>query len=340
GRHALPAAGLVAIHPRPRAVHLRAGERPPRELPAQAGQAGLRRIDYRRREVGGRRRRHGKGRPLRRGGADRGAERPGVDLVPAAPAARRLQPRRAARRHDGDGRPRLAGRGREASRGARRQAVLRGSRLAAQMTVVTMVKWVLLCGLCGQIGLAATAAAAPPVRTMYTDVLLRERAVRDAMAADDASAALLDDVRAVVASYEAVIRQYPLSGYSDNALWQAGRLALDAFTQFGQPKDRDTGVRLLRRLVTSYQASRLVPQVSAELARVESPSPAAAAKIATIQQIRRTILPDAVRITIELDGEVQFRDQRIADPSRVFVDLSGTRAAPGLVDRTLRFEND
>jgi N-acetylmuramoyl-L-alanine amidase len=52
------------------------------------------------------------------------------------------------------------------------------------------------------------------------------------------------------------------------------------------------------------------------------------------------VLPDAVRITIELDGEVPFHDERIADPARVFVDLSGTRAAAPLVDQTLRFNAD
>jgi N-acetylmuramoyl-L-alanine amidase len=66
----------------------------------------------------------------------------------------------------------------------------------------------------------------------------------------------------------------------------------------------------------------------------------AAPPLATIKAIRRTVLPDAVRITIELDGEVPFRDQRISDPSRVFVDLPGTRAAPRLLDHTLRFETD
>jgi N-acetylmuramoyl-L-alanine amidase len=74
------------------------------------------------------------------------------------------------------------------------------------------------------------------------------------------------------------------------------------------------------------------------LARAQSPAPAM--PLATIKKIRRTVLPDGVRITIELDGEVAFRDQRISDPSRVFVDLAGTRAAPRLLDRTLRFEND
>jgi len=62
--------------------------------------------------------------------------------------------------------------------------------------------------------------------------------------------------------------------------------------------------------------------------------------LAVIKDIRRTVLPDAVRITIELDGEVPFRDEWIADPSRVFVDLAGTRAAQKLFDQTIRFESD
>jgi N-acetylmuramoyl-L-alanine amidase len=213
---------------------------------------------------------------------------------------------------------------------------------------------IFLCGLCALCVLySSTAFALPPVRTMYTEALAREQAVRDALAAGDAAPALLADVRAVVASFEAVTRHYPASPYSDNALWQAGLLALDAFMQFGQQMDRDTGVRILRRLAEAYPTSRLVKQVPAELARVESPATpplvlslskdergTPAPPLATIKAIRRTVLPDAVRITIELDGEVPFRDQRISDPSRVFVDLPGTRAAPRLLDHTLRFEND
>jgi len=58
--------------------------------------------------------------------------------------------------------------------------------------------------------------------------------------------------------------------------------------------------------------------------------------VATIKAIRRTVLPDAVRITIETDREVSFRDDRLAHPARVFVDLKPTRPAPSLDDRTLR----
>jgi len=202
---------------------------------------------------------------------------------------------------------------------------------------------------------AGAAEALPPAKTMYTDALAREQTLRAALSAPDASPGVLEEVRAEIAAYEAIVRGYPASGYSDNALWQAGCLALDAFARFGQTIDRDAGIRLLRRLAAGYPASSLVAQVPAQLARVNArdaaaprPQPAkpaaersparAPGSLVTIRDIHRTDLPDAVRITIELDGEVPFHDERIADPPRVFVDLPGTRPAPAFVDRTLRFE--
>lgn len=79
--------------------------------------------------------------------------------------------------------------------------------------------------------------------------------------------------------------------------------------------------------------------VRAQTARTTPPRPPAA-PVAVITAIRRVVLPDAVRITIETDREVSFRDQRLANPPRVFVDLSPTRPAPSLDDRTLRFDGD
>src|SRR3954467_6196407 len=61
---------------------------------------------------------------------------------------------------------------------------------------------------------------------------------------------------------------------------------------------------------------------------------------ATIRDVRREILDDVVRITIELDAEVPFHDERIDNPARVFVDLRTTRAAPPFTDKTLRFDGD
>jgi N-acetylmuramoyl-L-alanine amidase len=213
--------------------------------------------------------------------------------------------------------------------------------------------------------LTRVALAAPPVRTMYADAMAREQKIRSAIAAPDAGPDALAGARACVAAYEAIVRQYPASGYSDNALWQAARLSLDAFTRFGQPRDKDAGVRLLRRLAAAYPTSRLARQVPAQLAAagVEAsvPAPAALAApaspssgsrpptvvktataqaLATITAIRRSVMTDTVRVIVELDAEVTFHEERISDPARVFLDLPGTRAAAPLVDQTMRFEGD
>jgi N-acetylmuramoyl-L-alanine amidase len=213
-----------------------------------------------------------------------------------------------------------------------------------------------LCALAVLLG-PSTRAAAPPVAAMYVDAVAREKAVRVALANPNA-ALKIEEVRAVVRAYEAIVAQYPASGYSDNALWQAGHLALDTFWRFGQAQDKEACVRLLQKLVVSYPTSKLAKQVPAELRQAAdaAPRPAPAAtssaeprvvaprpaqtSIATIREIRRIVLSDAVRVSIELDAEVPFHDERIPDPSRVFVDLPGTRPAPALLDRTFRFESD
>jgi N-acetylmuramoyl-L-alanine amidase len=194
---------------------------------------------------------------------------------------------------------------------------------------------------------AGQASAAAPARTLYADALVREQAVRTDLVGDQANAATLKDARAVVAAYEAIVRLYPASGYSDNALWQAGRLALDLFARFGQPQDKNSGVRLLHALETQYPTSKLAKGVGAELARPlawptlrAEQAPPLRVPVATIKNITRTVLPDTVRVTIELDAEVPFHEERLTDPVRVFVDLPSTRAAPALLDQTLRFEGD
>jgi len=222
-------------------------------------------------------------------------------------------------------------------------------------------------------------AATPTVRTMYNDALAREQKVRAAMTTDDGSSSIVNEVRATVARYEAVVRHYPASSYCDNALWQAAQLSLDAFAKFGQAQDKETGLRLLKQLASMYPTSKLAAQVPAQLTRLAADSPAAprvvepprptvtdapplpvprAAEkaekteppvktdktdrttVTTIKEIRRTVLPDAVRVVIELDAEVEFRQDRIDGPPRVFVDLAGTRATPTLIDKTIRFESD
>ncbi len=229
---------------------------------------------------------------------------------------------------------------------------------------------------------AAAQAAPPPapVESMYADTVGKETAVRKALADPQAQTPVLRAVRTVVSDYESIVRFYPASGYSDDALWRAGLVSLDAFNKFGDPRDRDASIRLLRSLASQYPKSSLVkhvpevlallgggpggfdtkplpvaakpadtskpqaPALPAPVTATVQPAPVAAitpgAKLATIRNIQRAVLPDVVRITIELDAETTFHEERIDSPSRVFVDFASTRTTAALQDKTLRFDGD
>ena len=198
-----------------------------------------------------------------------------------------------------------------------------------------------------------TVMAASTAQEMYLAATAREEAVRASACAKRRRRTCRRRCASRRRGLPEIVRLYPASGYSDNALWQAGRLSIDAFLRFGQERDRISGVRLLRQLTTGgTRSSRQIQEVPDQLARLDgapsdgsrSPAgtgvqPAPKAGVATIKNIRREVLSDAVRITIELDHEVAFHDERIPDPVRVFVDLPLTRLgrAP---DKTLRFDGD
>jgi N-acetylmuramoyl-L-alanine amidase len=203
------------------------------------------------------------------------------------------------------------------------------------------------------VGAGAPVRAAASARSMYAASLERERTVRSAALSDRWTPEMLPDLRRVVASYELLVKQHPASGYADDALWQGGRLALDAYLKFGEQRDKAAAIRLLRWLESGYPASKFARQVAGQLATIGEPAaprevppvpPAARVPAppgrATIKEIRRALLPDMVRVIVELDAEVEFHDERLKDPERVFVDLYATRVVPPLVDQTLRFDGD
>ena len=204
---------------------------------------------------------------------------------------------------------------------------------------------------------------AQSARDLYTRALAQERTVRD-----DAVKPTLAQMRRAVAAYEAVVRRFPGSGYADNALWQAANLAALAFERFGKEADRQTSVRLLTTLAQGYPSSKLAAQTAEPLARLEQmiataelpPLPAprpvvttgtvaadqkpapdpGRSPVATLKGITRSVLPDGIRLTVDLDREVPFHQEEIGNPRRVFFDLKGVRTAAALQDASLKFEDD
>ncbi|MGH9408758.1 MAG: N-acetylmuramoyl-L-alanine amidase [Vicinamibacterales bacterium] len=215
--------------------------------------------------------------------------------------------------------------------------------------------------------IAAPARADDTARAMYERAMTQEQAVRTAT---DATRA---DIKKVVVAYEAVVRKHPTSGYCDDALWQGANLARLAYERFNDPSDLATAKRLFAALTTQYPASKFVSKASASLSDLDADTatpavvPAAAHPDAAepdaaspakdpapdpsfpsvavsgprvLKEIHRTALPNGIRLEIDLDAEVQYHQEEIEHPRRLFFDLKNVRAAPPLQDATLKFSDD
>jgi N-acetylmuramoyl-L-alanine amidase len=61
---------------------------------------------------------------------------------------------------------------------------------------------------------------------------------------------------------------------------------------------------------------------------------------AFLKEIRRSVLPDGVRLTVDLDAEIAYHQEEIENPRRLFFDLKGVKAAPNLQDVSLKYDGD
>ena len=116
-------------------------------------------------------------------------------------------------------------------------------------------------------------------------------------------------------------------------------LAADAFWQFGDTRDRTTAVEMFARLQSQYPTSSLIARIADQMARLNGDQ-ADAGGLTTLTAIRREVLPDALRITLELEREATFYEERLDGPPRVFVDLRNTQAVDALRDATIPFQGD
>jgi N-acetylmuramoyl-L-alanine amidase len=210
------------------------------------------------------------------------------------------------------------------------------------------------------LGAVACALLWPAVATAQTAAVLYQRATtREATVRKSPT---LANVRAAVVAYEQIVLRHPRSGYSDDALWNGAELARFGWERFKQDTDRKTAERLyawLRREYPTSAKSKLVavqlaalkPAASAPPSRPTVTAPAATATpasapvnapslsaapsgpVAQIRGVTVAPLPRGERIIIELDREVVFSSERIANPSRVFFDLKGAGFAGSVQSR-------
>ncbi|MEZ5418715.1 MAG: N-acetylmuramoyl-L-alanine amidase [Vicinamibacterales bacterium] len=216
-------------------------------------------------------------------------------------------------------------------------------------------------------------------RDRYEAARGREAAARTAVerVPPSASTPAIDGVvrpaRRVVTAYEGIVRRFPTSGYSDNALLQAGALSQWLYARYGRAADRAAALKYYGWLTREYPSSSLrrqaragarsldvpaatrtaaaaepapppapaAPAVTAPVAPAAAPAPDAGVENAVLlRSIEREVLEETVRITLALDREVPFAHDVIGGPPRAFVDVFGAVAAEALQDATLPAGDD
>lgn len=216
------------------------------------------------------------------------------------------------------------------------------------MRPVGRLRTLACCGLVLGLMATGTSVSAQSAEQLYRDAQTREDALR-------ASAEVIPaEYRSIIRAYEDLVRRYPRSGYSDNAFWQAAGLARDLFERTDNPRDRDHALRFLRLIVSEYPSSSLVPGAILEVSRLSEraievrraaaapptrPPPPPGSPV-TIRRISRVVLPEVVRVVIELDAEVSYHHERIENPTRIFVDLENTYPSPAVRSAVLRYDED
>jgi N-acetylmuramoyl-L-alanine amidase len=130
---------------------------------------------------------------------------------------------------------------------------------------------------------ATLESRAPTARARYETAQKREaeaRAVVDGVSPTAPSADLdrvVRPARRVVTDYEGVVRRFPTSGYSDNALLQAATLSQHLYARFGRAADRVAAQKYFDWLVREYPNSPLRRQARAAVRALETIVPAAKA---------------------------------------------------------------
>ncbi len=235
----------------------------------------------------------------------------------------------------------------------------------ARLFVAVAAAWLSVCG-------RALAQQARPqtANERFEAAQLRDEQLRVVLASstgDSPSPEIAKQITQIMASFEGVVRRFPTSGYADNALWQAASLGETAYERFNRQADRDRAIKLYRWLIEEYPTSPFVKRSTAKVAslsKAASAAPVAAAPAvaavkpqavpasappnpsaspgatATLTAIDRVVLPNAVRVTLELDKEITFREQRLAGPERLFFDLKNVQLTPELMDTVISYNSD
>ncbi|MCC7125439.1 MAG: N-acetylmuramoyl-L-alanine amidase [Acidobacteria bacterium] len=146
-----------------------------------------------------------------------------------------------------------------------------------------------------------------------------------------------DDRLTASTLYTWLIREYPTSPLVRRARTQVNALEATRSVEASVPAPALTTQPVPAPPPPAAATSTPVPTMQNASAPTASVGSAARA---TLSDIQRSVLPDSVRVTLALDREVAYHEERIVNPDRVFFDLRGAQLATPLVDTVLSYDDD
>ncbi len=182
------------------------------------------------------------------------------------------------------------------------------------------------------------ASAQPTAKQLYDEAMAAEARLRD-------SEELLADRGAwtrVADRYQAVVRNWPRSGYCDDALWRRGVLLREAAARFDRRELAVAAIDAFTLLADGYPASKWAPAAQLERARIEMQAapaaPAPTPSLRTVLNVRHWVGDSHTRVVIDLDGMAPHAEGRLSAPDRVFLDFHGARLSEELATRVFPIE--
>ncbi|HET7291449.1 MAG TPA: N-acetylmuramoyl-L-alanine amidase [Vicinamibacteria bacterium] len=136
---------------------------------------------------------------------------------------------------------------------------------------------------------------------------------------------------AAARAYRMLVAEYPSSSLGEGALYAVFEMAAEG-------SDRKRIEDAARLYLAAFPDSKRAASVKAavrrkapeQVATLPSPPPRG---LVPVFNVRSWSGENSTRLVVDLDKEVKFQSDRIANPDRLWIDLAGTRLHPNLTDR-------
>ncbi len=137
--------------------------------------------------------------------------------------------------------------------------------------------------------------------------------------------------------YDRALHLGPAIGEADDSVFAAAELWAEKGRLFNDPQSRKRTAEKYRFLIREYPYSKYLKKARLALKKLGKSASAkkSSTKLARVTQIRHWATASYTRVVIELDGPVEYRRARIANPERIFFDLYGARLSSKVRNRTL-----